>query len=73
MVKKLGVSKKLIIISCIGGMMFFPLSVYGSTQPDDIEVDEIEVETVEGLGRIKEVLKQTPTVIQQVQKGTSKN
>ncbi len=68
MVKKRGVSKKLIIIFCIGGMMFLPLSVYGSTQPDDIEVDEIEVETVEGLGRIKEVLKQTPTVIQQVQK-----
>ncbi len=67
MVKKRGI-RKLIIISCIGGMMFLPLSVYGSTQPDDIEVDEIEVETVEGLGRIKEVLKQTPTVIQQVQK-----
>ncbi len=68
MVKKRGFRKKLLIIFCIGGMMFLPLSVYGSTQPDDIEVEEIEVETVEGLGRIKEVLKQTPTVIQQVQK-----
>ena len=38
MVKKRGVRKKLIIIFCLGGMMFFPLSVYGSTQPDDIEV-----------------------------------
>ena len=50
MVKKRGVSKKLIIISCLGAMMFLSkpvLPAYGSTQPDDIEVEEIEVETVE--------------------------